>query len=407
MFRRRLAASFAVVTLSAACVAALPGTAGADPGLTAASTAWLVSQQQPDGGFEVAAFPGFETSDAVYALAAQAQTGSWDTTSALSTVLGTKASTGKTPLDALDDWAETGLSRGQAAKLIALVARPLGLDPSDFDWACDGGPGANLVATMGSPDPDGSYGPTSTLNATLYGAIASRAVNGSVDPATVTFIRAAQQANGSWNYDGNPAGADQDIDTTSLALQALAAAGVTTGDADYDAGVAFLAGLQQPNGSWRSFGADDPNSTSSAILGLLPASGTADLAGAVAWLQSQVQPNGHIASPNDGFGVNTFATAQGIQGIQLGTSGASGSPGFPALTAKASTYCAAQVTTTVPTTAPVSSSVAGNTAAAGTLPRTGGGTDGPSGVLLVIGCTALVLGAGLVRIRTRAVRRTP
>jgi hypothetical protein len=36
------------------------------------------------------------------------------------------------------------------------------------------------------------------------------------------------------------------------------------------------------------------------------------------WVRSQQQPDGHIASPDDSFGVNTFATSQSIQALRRG-----------------------------------------------------------------------------------------
>lgn len=412
---RRVPALVAALCLAAGAFLIAPAAAGADPALTAPSSAWLRTQQQPDGGFETQGFPGFETPDAVLALAAQAQTGAWSTATARDAVFATTNGAGKNPLDALDAWADTGLTRGQAAKLIALVAVPLGLDPSDFDWACNGGVGADPQAVLGAADADGSFGPASQLNATLYGAIATRAITGSVAPATVAFIKAAQEANGSWNYDGNPAGTDLDIDTTGLALQALAAAGLTTGDPSYDAGVAFLAAQQQANGAWQAFGADDPNSTAVALIALVSAPGAADVAAGRSWLAAQVQPDGHIASPNDTYGVSTFATSQGIQAIQFASAGGSGLPGSPALTVKASASCAAIAPPAGPPTAnppavitatPTRTEVAGEATGAATLPRTGGGTDGTSGWLIVIGLAALGSGAGLVRVRRVAGRRS-
>ena len=56
----------------------------ADPASQAtadAAVAWLKTQQQSDGGFELAMFPGFETRDASLAIAEDAQTGTtWSTT---------------------------------------------------------------------------------------------------------------------------------------------------------------------------------------------------------------------------------------------------------------------------------------------------------------------------------------
>ena len=72
MFRQRstrvvLGALCLVLALSACRFQAYgnaPVEASADSGV-----AWLKTQQQPDGGFEVSGFPGFETPDAVLAIA--------------------------------------------------------------------------------------------------------------------------------------------------------------------------------------------------------------------------------------------------------------------------------------------------------------------------------------------------
>ena len=74
---------FCALALVALVIASTP-TAGADDAASATAAqkaiAWLHTQQQPDGGFEVAGFPGFETPDAVLAIAEQAQTGdTWST----------------------------------------------------------------------------------------------------------------------------------------------------------------------------------------------------------------------------------------------------------------------------------------------------------------------------------------
>ncbi|MEX2100786.1 MAG: hypothetical protein WEB19_05165, partial [Acidimicrobiia bacterium] len=67
----------AVLGALAFTVLALPQSApAADPAsdtAAAAAVAWLKTQQQADGGFEVVGFPGFETRAASRAIAEQAQ----------------------------------------------------------------------------------------------------------------------------------------------------------------------------------------------------------------------------------------------------------------------------------------------------------------------------------------------
>src|SRR5204862_8275650 len=84
----------------------------------AAATTWLDGQQQTDGSLEGAGFPGFETPDAVLAIAENAQTTKkWDTAEALAAVQAVKRS-GHSGPHALDDLADAGLTAGQAAKIV-------------------------------------------------------------------------------------------------------------------------------------------------------------------------------------------------------------------------------------------------------------------------------------------------
>lgn len=295
----------------------------------ATATAWLDTQQQSDGSFEVAGFPGFETPDAVLAIAENAQTtAKWNKKTALAAVEAVTKN-GHSALHALDDLADSGIDAGQAAKLVVLDAKPLGLPFTHFNPDGDAGR-VNLKAIItAGAKPNGSYG---AFNATLYAAIALRLVNGSVPANTVAFIRAAQQANGGWNFAGDSTGTDLDIDTTSLAIEALAAAKVARNDATLRSALAFLAGQQQSNGAWRAFGSDDPNSTSVAVMAITAAgynpvvkcwrdASDPGLSGhpyksPIVWLRKQQAPNGHITSPNDSFGVNTFASSQTIQALR-------------------------------------------------------------------------------------------
>src|SRR5947207_2582128 len=88
------------------------------------ATKWLVSKQQADGGFELAGFAGFETPDAIEAIAENAQgQATWKTTQALAAVKAT-VSHGHSPLHYMDNYVDAGASAGQAAKTIVLVVKP-------------------------------------------------------------------------------------------------------------------------------------------------------------------------------------------------------------------------------------------------------------------------------------------
>jgi hypothetical protein len=296
------------------------------------ATTWLLTQQQADGGFEVAGSPGFETPDAILAIAenAQLQYG-WNKTQARNAVLA-RVKNGHTPLHAIDDLVDgPGLDAGLAAKVILLVAQPLGLSPTAFNP--DGDATKNLVTVVNAgAQPNGSYG---TLNATAYAALAKRLVDGTVPANTVTFIRSTQHADGGWDFLGSASSTDLDIDTTAVAIEALVAAKVPVTDPDLRAGLLFLANNRQTNGSWLSFGGSDPNSTSSAVFAITaagfdvnvpcwrntvaPGLSAQPYTSPLAWLRSQQSPTDHhIISQFDGAIPNTFATTQTIEALRRG-----------------------------------------------------------------------------------------
>jgi hypothetical protein len=302
----------------------------------AAAVGWLVKQQQAGGGFETAGFAGFETPDAILAIAenAQQQAG-WNASQALAAVQAVKKN-GNSPLHNIDDLVDGSISAGQAAKIIVLVAKPLGLSVTSFNPDGDGA--KNLIATVNAgAQPNGSYG---SFNDTLYAAMAKKLVNGSVPANTVALIRGAQQLFGGWDFSGNPNAGSVDVDTTGVALVALAAAGVPGNDPDLRQGLRFLANVQHANGSFPDFNGDDnPNSTASALFGIVAAGFDPtsscwrnlvepNLLGhpygsPVAWLRTQqvTNPNaadvGRIKSPFDAPGsINTFATSQTVQAFR-------------------------------------------------------------------------------------------
>ncbi len=145
------------------------------PSQNTAATArnWIVSQQQADGGFEVAGFAGFETPDAVLAIAEAAQQQYlWDKGQARAAVEAVTKN-GNSGLDALDDFAAGPINAGQAAKLIVLVAAPLGLDPNAFDPGADGAP-VNLVGAVNAVPPRTAPTVHSTPRSTPRSRSASR-----------------------------------------------------------------------------------------------------------------------------------------------------------------------------------------------------------------------------------------
>lgn len=297
---------------------------------------WLKAQQQADGGFELLGVEGFETSDAVLALAAASHDTVWDQGEARSTILALKKGTADplTAIDALIDDVEdpeSDAAGAQAAKVVALVAGPLGLSATDFDPAGDSTGPVDLIARIAlHRGSDGSYDFGAQFNGTLYTALAFDAIDEEIPSGLLDQIADAQRSDGSWNYAGDqhPDTAG-DVDTTALALLSLAAAGRDTSDATVLAGVRYLATGQKADGAWQFFGADDPNSTSMASIALSglqidvtdPAWGRpfgASASGAASpygWLRSQGNAEGRVLSPNDEYGINTLATSQTIQAL--------------------------------------------------------------------------------------------
>ncbi len=392
-------------TILAALVAAvvLMATAAAVSADAASGAAWLATQQQADGGFEVAGFAGFETSDAMLAISEAAQPGgSWDAGVARSAVSAVSTGRGLTPYDAIDDEAEVGPTAGAAAKLIAQVGAPAGwsdgLSPVAFDPALDGG-AVNLVAAMDAGF-DGSTGLYGTFGDTLSAVLAQRQLCRDVPAATVAAVLAAAAPSGGWNFAGDPTDDTFDPDITGRTLQALAAAGVADDDEAVAAALRRLAREHDAtSGGWIAFGAANPNSTALGILGLdaygidtttrawrdglAPERAAEPYVAPAAYLLAQQQPDGRIASPSDSFGVNTFATSQGVQALALRWNWTTPGP-CPDLSAPApptSSTTVAPTTTSVPsstTTAPATT-VAPKTAPVTTPPTAPTTVRPPSG----------------------------
>jgi hypothetical protein len=310
----------------------------ADVAVAADAAAWIVTQQQPDGGFEVAQFPGLETRDAALALAESAQSSTtWSTAEAHAALAALEfgGPGGPTPLHALDayaadiaDHAIPSSAAGAAAKTIVLAARPLGLDPAAFDAAGDGSP-VDLLAQLDEQCD------LIVFSDILYGMLAGVTLCGDTPADAAARVRAAQQADGGWGFAGDPSTTGFDGDTTGLAVQALVAAGASGDDAAVVAALALAADEQQPDGGWIDFFGTESNASTTSIVALgieaagfdvttpcwrdtvAPERATAAYADPVAWTRSQQAPDGHILSPYDSFGVNTLTTAQSVHLLVL------------------------------------------------------------------------------------------
>jgi hypothetical protein len=298
------------------------------------AVAWLTAQQEADGGFELSNFQGFETPDAILAIAEAGQTGpAWSTAEAFAAVSATKyQGTGDTPLDAVDDWIAKpgGVNPGEAAKIILLVVAPLGLDPTAFGAADTDLEAIVYHAGCGAaPDTTGVF-----FGEILLVALGGNLLCGAPYPALITQIRDGQRADGGWNFlgspDDNPFPADSDVDTTTSAILAILSSGAAWDDPAVTAGLRFLSQQYDPaTGAFKGFGFPDPNATATSMFaiaaaGFDPSSDcwrlTVDPTTAVtpyldpaAYLRSLQAQDGAIVGPIP----NTFATSQSVEALLL------------------------------------------------------------------------------------------
>jgi hypothetical protein len=123
----------------------------------------------------------------------------------------------------------------------------------------------------------------------------------------------AQQANGGWDFAGDPSSSAEDPDTTGLAVQALVASGGSL--QSIARGFGFLQTIQDPVGTWAG---GNPNSSAQAILALAAVGRDVESSSCrrpVESLRTLQAGDGRFVSPFESFGVNTFATSQSVQAL--------------------------------------------------------------------------------------------
>ena len=234
----------------------------------AQSLEYLASAQLPDGSIE-GWTPGvadeFTTVKAALALAAASRPMSYLT-----------SLNGKTPLDFLAGQAITfthdisGVLLPGRAGMIAVAAIAGDLDASDFG-------GADLVGELAETlnPATGAYSTTAKLgwstgaaSATnqAWAMLALAAAQRPVPQVAIDFLAGLIEPDGGWGY-----GLGGDVDTTSLAIQALVAANVDPSDELVQGGLAFLSRGQARSGGWESWGALSADSTAAAMQAIAAA----------------------------------------------------------------------------------------------------------------------------------------
>jgi prenyltransferase beta subunit len=198
---------------------------------------FIRTTQQPDGGF--GGFGPGQSMDAIYAIRAAGLDPN-------EVVNG-----GKTPADYLLSVAAEATDAGSAAKG-ALAARALGLNPRDVG-------GVNLVdiATSAYDPATGGYAEDAFTHSLVVIALTQLGVP--APTGAVLFLRDTQISDGGWGFGGA-----SDPDTTGIAVQALAGAGVPATDSAIAAGIDYLRATQGNDGGW-GFDPSESNASSTAF----------------------------------------------------------------------------------------------------------------------------------------------
>jgi hypothetical protein len=335
---RRRAVAFAAL-LSGGCVflsgagaligAGLPDAAAASTPDLVSGSSYLVAPANLIGGDYYESYPGTAdfglTIDGAFALAA---TG--DDKAALRKIVTFIDHDGADPSgDTVNDWTGIGTSyaSGGAIGKEALLAEVTGLSPRSFG-------GHNLIAALDAsvcvrPSAGGNTscpGTGSYLNDTsvfdqALGVIAQfRAGQASQAAAPVTYLESLQSANGSFPSLIPPSGGP-DVDSTAMAVMALALAPGPRAASDVAAGISWIASRQEGNGGFPGSGAESINSTGLAIQALTLRAGAyrSGIAAAEAFLAGQQNGNGGFNADAGQPGSNVRASTQAVGGA-VGTS---------------------------------------------------------------------------------------
>ena len=299
--RTGAATGVAVALLCAVLVPASfdEGSAGAAGG-RADATRWLRSAQNADGGFGFG--PGIPSSPAM--------TG-WATLGLEAAGINPLdvASAGKTPIAYLRSTAGQITTTGDIERTI-LALESAGLDSGGFA-------GRDLVARLRARrGGDGSWG--GQVNPTAFGVLALDAAGRPEgNSGSARWLASNQNADGGWGF--APAAASE-ADSTGAVLQALAAAGASTGA--IRRGVSYLRSAQLPGGGFSLSAGAAPNaqSTAWATQGLL-AAGTSPRS----LRRGGRTPLGYLASVQAGDGhyryslatdqTPVWVTAQALQAV--------------------------------------------------------------------------------------------
>ncbi|HEY3902407.1 MAG TPA: prenyltransferase/squalene oxidase repeat-containing protein [Streptosporangiaceae bacterium] len=327
-----LLAAVAGTALTPASAASLAGAHSGSPSASTArspnlvkATAYLVSPANLIGGHYYTSLPHVAdfglTIDGALALAA---TGNDNL--ALKNIAGflrgdKPDQSGKT----VNYWSGIGTkyaSGGSIAKE-ALLAEVIGDNPRDFG-------GKDLIVALdatvcrtksiGSGSPcagPGNYRYASSVFDQALGIVAQlRAGQAAAAKAPIAYLESLRNSDGSFPS-LIPSGHDRDIDSTAMAVMALALVHTSEASSDVKSGLTWIAGQQQPGGGFHGTAGVSVNSAGLAIQALSLRAGQyrRQILLALAFLASEQNPNGGFnADANGQPGSDLRATTQAVSG---------------------------------------------------------------------------------------------
>jgi hypothetical protein len=325
------ARALAVIVIAAA---ALSAAAAGAPALTGPNlvtgSAYLVAPANLIDGHYYESFPGYAdfglTIDGAFALAA---TGDQDP--ALKGIVAFLDSAGKDPNgNTVNTWTGIGTPyvSGGAIGDEVLLAQVTGYNPRDFG-------GHNLIAALDasvcarastgantSCAGAGNYTYGSSVFDQALGIMAQlRASQTSEAAAPIRFLESLRNADGSFPS-LIPDSHDQDVDSTAMAVMALALVPGSAAAADVRSGIAWIAGRQEADGGFPGASGDSVNSTGLAIqaLTLEGADYRPQIGAALGFLAAEQNSDGGFNVAAGGQrGSNVRASTQAVGGA-VGTS---------------------------------------------------------------------------------------
>ncbi len=210
--------------------------------------AWIAAQQQPDGSF--AGFNPGATADALLAIAAAGRNPA------------NYRSKGVSALDYLaaeaPDYAAQGAS---AAGKLALAVAAAGQDPRDF-----GGVDLTQAISATYAITSGQFGAGNSVWDQSWAMLGLLAADQTVPVSATEALEAMQAGSGGWGFEASAA---PDVDSTALALQALAAARRAADAPTVQAALAWLRSVQTGDGGFAGYdGATSASSTGLALQAL-------------------------------------------------------------------------------------------------------------------------------------------